>query len=58
VVSALDGVMPQTQEHVVLARQVGVSHVVALSKADARSHAAIAGSVTSVIGNSVKCHWQ
>ena len=36
VVSALDGVMPQTREHVVLARQVGVSHiVVALSKADA-----------------------
>ena len=36
VVSALDGVMPQTREHVVLARQVGVSHVVvALTKADA-----------------------
>src|SRR5579859_4157865 len=36
VVSALDGVMPQTREHVVLARQVGVSRVVvALSKADA-----------------------
>jgi elongation factor Tu len=35
VVSALDGVMPQTREHVVLARQVGVRHiVVALSKAD------------------------
>jgi len=28
VVSALEGVMPQTREHVVLARQVGVSHVV------------------------------
>jgi translation elongation factor EF-Tu-like GTPase len=24
----LDGVMPQTREHVVLARQVGVSHIV------------------------------
>src|SRR5215471_18149342 len=36
VVSALDGVMPQTREHIVLARQVGVSHVVvALNKADA-----------------------
>jgi len=36
VVSALDGVMPQTREHVVLARQLGVSHVVvALTKADA-----------------------
>jgi elongation factor Tu len=36
VVSALEGVMPQTREHVVLARQIGVRHiVVALSKADA-----------------------
>src|SRR5580700_10146783 len=35
VVSALDGVMPQTREHVLLARQIGVRHiVVALSKAD------------------------
>ncbi len=35
VVSALEGVMPQTREHVVLARQIGVRHiVVALSKAD------------------------
>ncbi|MBB5937188.1 elongation factor Tu [Streptomyces zagrosensis] len=36
VVSALDGVEPQTVEHLLLARQAGVHHlVVALSKADA-----------------------
>src|ERR687885_2934064 len=36
VVSALDGSMPQTREHVLLARQVGVpTIVVALNKADA-----------------------
>src|SRR5262245_1643430 len=36
VVSAADGPMPQTREHVILARQVGVEHlVVALNKADA-----------------------
>ncbi|MEU8634061.1 elongation factor Tu [Amycolatopsis sp. NPDC048633] len=35
VVSALDGAMPQTREHVVLARRIGVEHlVVALNKAD------------------------
>ncbi|GAA3145471.1 elongation factor Tu [Planomonospora alba] len=35
VVSALDGIMPQTREHVLLARRVGVEHVVvALNKAD------------------------
>ncbi|MEU8898212.1 elongation factor Tu [Nocardia sp. NPDC048505] len=36
VLSAQDGVMPQTVEHVLLARQIGVEHlVVALNKADA-----------------------
>ena len=36
VVSAVDGVMPQTREHLLLARQVGIEHVVvALTKADA-----------------------
>ncbi|MEU4834392.1 elongation factor Tu [Streptosporangium sp. NPDC023615] len=35
VVSALDGIMPQTREHVLLARRVGVEHVVvALNKSD------------------------
>jgi elongation factor Tu len=35
VVSAVDGSMPQTREHVVLARRIGVPHiVVALNKAD------------------------
>ncbi|MDP3276859.1 MAG: elongation factor Tu [Deltaproteobacteria bacterium] len=36
VVSALDSVMPQTREHVLLARQVGVPHIVVfLNKCDA-----------------------
>lgn len=36
VVSATDGVMPQTREHIMLARQVGVPYIiVALNKADA-----------------------
>src|SRR3954469_10335086 len=28
VVSAVDGIMPQTREHILLARQVGVPHIV------------------------------
>src|SRR5207245_9198956 len=36
VVAATDGPMPQTREHILLARQVGVPHiVVALNKVDA-----------------------
>ena len=36
VVAATDGPMPQTREHVLLARQVGVPYIlVALNKADA-----------------------
>jgi elongation factor Tu len=43
VVSALEGPMPQTREHVLLARQVGVPYVVvALSKADAISDGELA----------------
>src|SRR5258705_7664952 len=39
VVAATDGPMPQTREHVLLARQVGVPYiVVALNKADAVDH--------------------
>ncbi|MEW2356015.1 elongation factor Tu [Spirillospora sp. NPDC029432] len=42
VISALDGAMPQTREHIVLARQVGVRHiVVAINKADAVEDAEI-----------------
>ena len=42
VVSALDSVMPQTREHVLLARQVGVPHIVVfLNKCDAVDDAEI-----------------
>jgi translation elongation factor TU len=44
VVSAQDGAMPQTREHIVLARQVGVRHVVvALNKADTAEDLGVAG---------------
>src|SRR5215211_4992902 len=42
VVSALDSVMPQTREHVLLARQVGLQHIVVfLNKCDAVDDAEI-----------------
>src|SRR5258707_2444547 len=42
VVAATDGPMPQTREHVLLARQVGVPYiVVALNKVDVVEHAAL-----------------
>ena len=34
VLSATDGVMPQTREHVLLARQVGVPYIVVFNKVD------------------------
>src|SRR4026207_918144 len=44
VVSALDSVMPQTREHVLLARQVGLTHiVVAPDKGDAAAGAEMGG---------------
>jgi translation elongation factor EF-Tu-like GTPase len=30
VISAADGVMPQTREHIVLAKQIGVKHLVGI----------------------------
>ncbi len=36
VVAATDGTMPQTREHLLLAKQIGISHlVVFINKADA-----------------------
>ena len=32
VISAADGVMPQTREHIVLAKQIGVKHLVGKSQ--------------------------
>ena len=30
VISAADGVMPQSKEHIVLAKQIGVQHLIAI----------------------------
>ena len=43
VVSAQDGAMPQTCEHVVLARQVGVRHIVVALKQGGRARKPIGG---------------
>ncbi|GHC33524.1 elongation factor Tu [Streptomyces cinnamoneus] len=56
VVSALDGVMPQTAEHLLLARHAGIGHVVvALTRADA-GHPDITGLVETDVRRLLTAH--
>ena len=52
VVSAADGPMPQTREHILLARQVGVPYIVVyLNKADMVDDAELLGLVELEVGS-------
>lgn len=55
VVSAVDGVMPQTREHVLLARQVGVQHlVVFMNKVDRFANDPEKGELLAIVEDEVR----